>query len=63
MANIGTLGGGESDVTAVNEEGLVVGGSWTAGNVAWRAFAWTRKTGIIELRPANGSAGTATPPL
>jgi probable HAF family extracellular repeat protein len=57
MMNIGTLGGTESDVVAVNHEGLVVGGSWTAGNAAWRAFAWSRRGGIIELGPAAGFTG------
>jgi len=48
MVNIGTLGGTESDVVAVNDDGVVVGGSRTAGNTAWHAFAWTRERGTIR---------------
>jgi probable HAF family extracellular repeat protein len=59
MVNIGTLGGTESDVVTVNGNGVVAGGSWTAGNAAWRGFAWTRRDGTIELRPAAGFTGNS----
>jgi probable HAF family extracellular repeat protein len=48
LLDLGTLGGDGSLAYAVNESGLVVGRSTTAGG--WEhAFAWTAAGGMVDL--------------
>jgi probable HAF family extracellular repeat protein len=57
--DLGTLGGDSSHANAVNDRGTVVGGSWTELNLEWRAFAWTRGTGMIALDAPGGGQSEA----
>jgi probable HAF family extracellular repeat protein len=58
--DIGTLGGNSSYASAVNDLGMVVGGSWTAGNATWRAFAWWLPSGMVALDNPDGGESQAT---
>jgi probable HAF family extracellular repeat protein len=58
LVDIGTLGGDlGSHAAAVNDDGLVVGGSWTTGNAAFRAFAWSLSSGMMPLESPGGGGG------
>jgi probable HAF family extracellular repeat protein len=57
--DLGTLGGDSSYATAVNDRGLVVGGSWTPGNLIWRAFAWSPASGMEALDAPGGGRSQA----
>jgi uncharacterized membrane protein len=39
---------------------MVVGGSWTPRNLAWRAFAWSPASGMEALEAAGGGRSQAT---
>jgi probable HAF family extracellular repeat protein len=48
VTNLGSLGGGVTYVTGMNEDGAVIGSSRTSsGDV--HAFVWRRKTGMVDL--------------
>src|SRR4030095_6747286 len=47
--DLGTLGGDSSYATSMNDSGMVVGGSWTSGNLIWRAFVWSRPSGMEAI--------------
>jgi probable HAF family extracellular repeat protein len=59
LIDLGTLGGDSSYARAVNDQGTVVGGSWTTGNTAWRAFAWTSLSGMMALETPGGGQSEA----
>ena len=52
--DLGTLGGTRSVAHAVNDHGLVVGNSFTAGNDAEHAFSWTEKGGMVDIDTLGG---------
>lgn len=53
MVSLGTLGGNISRATGVNEGGMIVGTSQTAGQ-AFRAFRWTEGGGMVNLGTLGG---------
>ena len=55
---IGTLGGDRSDAVAVNQDGTVIGNSFTADG-AQHAFIWQPGTGIVDLGTLGGTGSTA----
>jgi probable HAF family extracellular repeat protein len=57
--DLGTLGGDSSYANAVSDSGAVVGGSWTAGNASWTAFAWSPQSGMMSLDSPNGGRSEA----
>ncbi|MGB7219190.1 MAG: PxKF domain-containing protein [Vicinamibacterales bacterium] len=58
MVDIGTFGG-DTYPNAVNNNGLVVGTSYTEDNATSRPFAWTRADGLIDLGSLGGRFGEA----
>jgi len=58
MIDLGTLGGTSSFAFAVNNQGMVVGGSETADAVT-HAFAWTESSGMIDLDTLGGDLSAA----
>jgi probable HAF family extracellular repeat protein len=44
LSDLGTLGGSNSVATAINKKGQVIGGSDTAGDVAWHSFLYSNAT-------------------
>ncbi len=60
LLTIPTLGGSANEATAVNDEGIVVGWSWTkAGSV--HAFAYDTSTGVLtDLGDLGGGDSSAT---
>jgi probable HAF family extracellular repeat protein len=58
FVDIGTLGGDASFAAGVNDQGLVVGNSQTAGNAAIRAFVWSASTRTMV--PLDSGDGTST---
>src|SRR5262249_29009713 len=46
--------------SAVNERGMVVGGSSIAGDSAYHAFVWTPTRGIVDLGTLGGTYSHAT---
>lgn len=61
MIDLGSLGGQFGEALAVSETGIVVGYSYTAGDVSYpHPFAWTELTGMIDLGTLrNGTSGSA----
>jgi probable HAF family extracellular repeat protein len=57
IVDLGTLGGTQSNATAVNDAGAVVGSAWIAGDTYVRAFAWTKAGGMVELPSLGGNSG------
>ncbi|MCC5621530.1 DUF3466 family protein [Nostoc sp. CHAB 5715] len=58
IKDIGTLGGDGSVAWDVNNSGKVVGGAHTGkqdpnGNGIFHAFAWNKKTGMIDITPST----------
>ena len=53
--DIGTLGGVTADAYDINNKGMIVGMSTPTGGW-WRAFAWTRAGGMIDLGILGGGA-------
>ena len=56
---LGSLGGGLSAASGVNDDGAVVGLSYTAATTQ-HAFLWTQAGGMQDLTPALTSIGGAT---
>ena len=53
MTDIGNLGGSWIDVLGLNKHGQIVGfGSNQEGN--YRAFSWTKQTGMVDLGTLGG---------
>jgi probable HAF family extracellular repeat protein len=59
MLDIGTLGGTFSRAVAVSPDGLVIGRSQIAGDIAEHAFAWSEATGMIDLGTLGGANSSA----
>jgi len=61
MVDLGTLGGRFGEAITVSDTGMVVGYSYTAGEVSYpHPFAWTEATGMIDLGTlGSGSGGYA----
>jgi probable HAF family extracellular repeat protein len=53
--DLGTLGGGASQATAVNARGQVVGYSYLVGNLSAHAFSWTAMDGMVDLGTLGGT--------
>jgi probable HAF family extracellular repeat protein len=50
MIDLGSFGGQFGEALAVNDNGMIVGYSYTAGNISYpRPFAWTEATGMVDL--------------
>jgi probable HAF family extracellular repeat protein len=57
MVDLGTLGGGSSQATAVNSRGHVVGVSFVPGDPNSRIFLWTAANGMVDITGSqSGSA-------
>lgn len=54
--DLGSLGGGFSRATDLNESGTVVGWSWLADEVTTLAFRWTSGSGMVALAALGGDA-------
>lgn len=54
--DLGSLGGGFSRATDLNEAGTVVGWSWLADEETTLAFRWTSGSGMIALASLGGDA-------
>ena len=57
-SDLGSLGGGFTSVSAINDRGQVVGGSSTPTGED-RAFRWSPKTGMTELGTLGGESSGA----
>jgi probable HAF family extracellular repeat protein len=57
--DIGTLGGAASYATAVNGQGMVVGGSTIPGDAATHAFAWSPARSMTDLGTIGGNFAEA----
>lgn len=55
LIDIGTLGGSESYVVALNEAGQVIGSSYTSGDAESHAFIWEAAHGMQDLGTLGGS--------
>jgi probable HAF family extracellular repeat protein len=51
---LGTLGGTSTVPHAMNQQGQVVGYSFTAGNAVYHAFLWNKSTGMQDLGTLGG---------
>ncbi len=68
MLDLGTLGGRDSQATDVNDDGQVVGWSYTVGSVVScppgpcirHAFLWTATDGMVSLGTLGGTDSEAT---
>jgi probable HAF family extracellular repeat protein len=62
MVDLGSLGGPFGEAVAVSESGVVVGYSYTAGDISYsHPFVWTRETGMMDLGVlGDGNSGVAT---
>src|SRR3954470_8802311 len=60
MYDLGTLGGSDSAAVAINASGLVVGSSFTAGNLGWHPFFYTGVPGrggaMADQNPTSSRA-------
>jgi len=59
VLDLGTLGGGHSRASAVNDAGQVAGAATVAGG-ALHAFLWSRQTGMRDLGTLGGEESQAT---
>ena len=61
MVDLGSLGGGFGEAVAVSDSGVVVGYSYTAGEISYsHPFVWTQEGGMTDLAPlATGGIATA----
>lgn len=53
MTDIGSLPGGETYATDINDNGMVTGWSGQPGSGIRHPFVWTAATGIVDLDPTN----------
>lgn len=62
LIDLGSLGGQFGEALAVSDSGVVVGYSYTAGDVSYpHPFAWTQESGMIDLGTlGTGNGGYAT---
>ena len=62
MVDLGSLGGRFGEAIAVSDSGVVVGYSYTAGDIWYsHPFVWTQETGMKDLGLLGaGNSGTAT---
>jgi len=60
MVDIGTLGGTNGGVRALNSHGQVVGYSNLAGDSVTHAFLWDKKEGLRDLGSLGGSSSFAS---
>ena len=58
IVDLGTLGGEHSWATDVNNNGQVIGSSWTAAG-STHAFFWTPQTGLVDLGTLGGRESIA----
>jgi probable HAF family extracellular repeat protein len=58
MVDLGTLGGSESNATAFNNSGQVIGTSATSSG-SGHAFLWTKKGGMLDLGTLGGTRSHA----
>lgn len=54
MQDLGTLGGGISFATGINDSGQVVGTSSLAGNASNHIFIWQQSTGMVDIGSLGG---------
>ena len=59
MKDLGTLGGGYSAASAINDMGQVVGDSTNASGFS-HAFIWNRMTGLKDLGTLGGGYSAAS---
>jgi probable HAF family extracellular repeat protein len=60
VQDLGTLGGGGSEATAINDSGQVVGWSWTANDSEQHAFLYDSTNGMTDLHTLGGNYSEAT---
>jgi probable HAF family extracellular repeat protein len=62
MIDLGSFGGPFGEALAVSDSGVVVGYSYTAGDISYsHPFVWTQETGMIDLGLlGTGNGGLAT---